>query len=102
MRAEIRTHPAPTPNTEYIKYEVDAKRCRLKVTDAVTPEMVVGWHYRSGEPVAVGFHGHVATMYFNPMHDSVMVMIAVTASRPAVVSGYQVGNVAVMCPEYRG
>jgi hypothetical protein len=104
METGTRTHLVPTPNTEYIKYEVDARRCHLKVTDAVTPETVVGWHYQSGEPVHAGFHGHVATIYFNPMHDSMMVMIAITrserASRPAVLSGHKLEDDVVMCPQY--
>jgi hypothetical protein len=102
VETETIIYPVPIPSIDYIKYEVDAKRCYLRVTDTVSPETVVGWHYQSGETVEAGFHGHVATMYFNPMHDSMMVMIAVAASGSAVVSEHKFGDVAIMCPEYCG
>lgn len=75
MQTEARRNGAPRLNTEYTKYEVDSRRCDLGVGDTVTPETVIGWHYRDGQPVKTGYHGRVATVFFNPMHDSLMILI---------------------------
>jgi hypothetical protein len=45
------------------------------VGESVTPETIVGAHHASGQILKAGLYGQVATMYFNPMHDSFMVMI---------------------------
>jgi len=60
--------------TEYKKYEVDMRRCRVDVGDLVTPETIVGWHHETGRPLKADLHGQIATLYFNPMHDSLMIM----------------------------
>jgi hypothetical protein len=65
----------PTRSVGYRKYEIDIIRCPLTVGESVTPETIVGAHHESGHPVRAGLHGRVATMYFNPMHDSFMIMI---------------------------
>lgn len=61
-------------STQYEKYEVDSRRFRLDVGELVAPETVIGVHHETGRPVKAGLHGRVATVYFNPMHDSLMVM----------------------------
>ncbi len=58
----------------YEKYEVDSRGCGLGVGDMVVPETVVGVHHKTGQPVKAGFYGRVATMYFNPMNDSVLIL----------------------------
>jgi hypothetical protein len=62
-------------SVDYRKYEFDRRRFNLQIADLVTPETIIGWHYKSGQPVKVNFYGYIATIYFNPMHDSLMVMI---------------------------
>jgi hypothetical protein len=68
----------PVLNAEYSKYEVDSRRCTLEVCDSVTPETLMGWHYASGQPVVAGIYGQVATIYYNPMHDSLMITVTTT------------------------
>ncbi len=58
----------------YEKYEVDSRRCGLDVGDLLIPETIVGHHHKSGLPVKAGLYGRVATMYFNPMNDSVLIL----------------------------
>ena len=69
------TNMAPMQIIGYRKYEVDIRRCQVDVGSSVTPETTIGWHYDTGQPVRAGLHGQVATIYFNPMHDSFMIMI---------------------------
>ncbi len=61
--------------TSYRKYEVDFRWCSLEISAPVTPGTVIGYSYDSGQPVRAGLYGQVATMYFNPMHDSLMIMV---------------------------
>jgi len=68
-----------TQNTGYRKYEVDSRFSHLEIYDIVTPETIIGWHYKSGQPVRAGIHGHIASVYFNLMNSSLMVL-AVSAS----------------------
>ena len=65
---------------QYEKYEVDSRRCGLDVGDLLVPETVVGLHHETGHPVKAGLYGRVATMYFNPMNNSVMIL-AVSVGR---------------------
>lgn len=58
----------------YKKYEVDIRRSHLKVGAPITPETVIGWHHKTSQPVLAGLHGKIATSYFNPMHNSLMIM----------------------------
>jgi hypothetical protein len=59
---------------EYRKYEVDATECSIEMGDRVTPETVIGLHHHTRQPVLAVLDGHVASVYFNPMHQSLMVM----------------------------
>jgi hypothetical protein len=59
----------------YRKYEVDVARCYLATGDRVVPDTVIGFHHSTSQPVTAGLSGLVATMYFNPMHDSLMIMV---------------------------
>jgi hypothetical protein len=63
-----------TLGTGYRKYEVDLRGCNLNIGEPIAPETVIGCHHRTGEPVTAGLHGRVATIYFNPAHDSLMIM----------------------------
>lgn len=67
-------------SVDYRKYEVDCKRFNLLLADLVTPETIVGWHYNSGQLIKANCYGYVATIYFNPRHDSFMVMIQAVTS----------------------
>jgi hypothetical protein len=80
-KTETETRGTMNLSTEYRKYEVNIKQCNLDIFDTVTPETVIGCHYESGKPVKAGFRGQVATIYFNPMHDSLMVMVVAAVSR---------------------
>jgi hypothetical protein len=74
MSVATLTRQTSVPTVDYRKYEIDSKRCNLGIYDPVTPETIIGWHYASGQPVRAGLSGHIATIYFNPMHDSFMVL----------------------------
>jgi len=65
---------APAQSIDYRKYEVDVRFCRMMVGDCVTPETVIGWNPTNGQPVRAVLAGEIATIYFNPMHDSLMIM----------------------------
>jgi hypothetical protein len=62
-------------NFDYRKYEVDCRGCNLEIGDPVGQETIIGWHYRTGLPVEAGLNGQVATIHFNPMHDSLMILV---------------------------
>jgi hypothetical protein len=74
MNTVTRTMGTLVQSVEYRKYEIDSKRCNLEICAPVTPETIIGWHYASGQPVRAGLFGHIATIYFNPMHDSFMIL----------------------------
>ena len=69
------TERLPVQSTGYRKYEVDSRWFNLEMFDTVTPETIIGWHYASGQLVRAELHGHIGSIYFNPMHDSLMVMV---------------------------
>ena len=81
MNTLVKTRGGRAEGTEYRKFEVGYRRCNVKVNDTVTPDMVIGHHYKSGQPMRSDFNGQVATIYFNPMHDSLMVMVVMGATR---------------------
>lgn len=62
-------------NTDYKKYEITSRKCKLEIGDLVTQETVIGSHHATDLPIRAEFNGQVATIYFNPMHDSLMVLI---------------------------
>jgi hypothetical protein len=64
--------------TQYEKYEVDSRGFELGPGEMVAPETVIGLHHETGRPVKAGLHGRVATVYFNPMHGSLMVLAVST------------------------
>jgi hypothetical protein len=74
---EILSRPAEmeasSPDIRYRKYEVDAQTCLLETGDRVTPETIIGFYPKTNLPVRAEFEGQVATVYFNPMHDSLMI-----------------------------
>lgn len=65
---------AQTQGITYQKYEVDSAKCNVIIGEPVSPETIIGRHYASGQPVQAGISGQVATIYFNPMHDSLLIM----------------------------
>ena len=65
--------------TQYQKYEVDSRRFQLGIGEPVAPETLIGHHHETGRPVKAGLHGMVATVYYNPMHDS-LIITAVSSS----------------------
>jgi hypothetical protein len=73
MKTSLEGKPTE-PGAGYRKYEVEIGRCRLNPGESVTPETIIGWHHETGQPVMAGLYGRVATIYFNPMHDSLMIM----------------------------
>jgi hypothetical protein len=74
MKTESGNYRTPTQSIEHRKYEVDSKRCNLEIGDLVTPETIIGLHHGTGQPVRADLNGQVATIYFNPMHDSLMIL----------------------------
>ena len=64
----------------YRKFEVGCVSCDLEINDHVTPQTIIGKHYRTGEIMAASCYGQVATMFFNPMHASLMITIIDTTA----------------------
>ncbi len=64
----------------YRKFEVGCVSCNLEINDAVTPQTIIGRHYQTGQIIAAACYGQVATMYFNPMHASLMITIIDTTA----------------------
>lgn len=58
----------------YRRYEVDTRGFSLDLCDVVEPETVVGHECSSGNPVKAGLSGRIATVYYNPMNDSFIVL----------------------------
>jgi hypothetical protein len=81
MKAQIMTYENPVQSAEYRKYEVDSSRCALEICDLVTPETTIGWHYSSDQLIRAGLHGHVATIYYNPMHNSLIITVTTSKLR---------------------
>lgn len=71
----------PAGRADFRKYEVDSRICNVTELETVSPDTVIGYHYASGQPVRSGLLGQVATIYFNPMHDSLMVMVLAAPAR---------------------
>ena len=64
--------------TGHRKFEVQRRNYRLVIGEKVTPETIIGKDYHTQENLTAGCYGKVATAYFNPMHDSLMIMVIVT------------------------
>ena len=56
-------------------YEIDANDCELYEGDRLAPGQEIGTDIRSGTAIYMDFWGQVATVYYNPMNDSFLVMI---------------------------
>jgi hypothetical protein len=78
MIAETETLGYLAQSVAYRKYEVDSRRFNLQITDPVTPGTIIGWHHKSGQPVVSDVSGQIATIYYNPMHDSLMITVTAT------------------------
>jgi hypothetical protein len=78
MVTETETFGPLAQSVEYRRYEVDSRRFNLEITDPVTPETLIGWHHKTGQPVMAGIYGQIATIYFNPMHNSLMITATTT------------------------
>jgi hypothetical protein len=81
MYTEIRV--SNEHKTPYHKCEVISSSCRLKVYDQVTPETIIGKHPVTGQEIRAALPGHVATAYFNPMHNSLMIMLIADCLEPS-------------------
>ncbi len=64
-----------TQEMAYSKYEVKVQGCKIAVNDLVTPQTVIGQHYQTRQKIKATGYGQVATVFYNPMHDSLMIMI---------------------------
>jgi hypothetical protein len=51
VEMEFETNRIPISSIQYRKYEVNPKRCVLKVGDLVEPETIIGLHHETGQPV---------------------------------------------------
>ncbi len=60
------------------KYEVNSSACRIELGELVSPDTIIGLDHATGRPVRAGLRGHVASLYFNPAHDSFMVLAVCT------------------------
>lgn len=60
---------------EYVKFELDANDFELNPGDTVAPGGEIGIDIRSGSPAYLDNWGKVATVYYNPMNHSYIVMI---------------------------
>ncbi len=59
-------------------YEVEADGFDLHEGDGVAPGLIIGKEVKSGETIKAFYCGHIATVYFNPMNESYLVMIYLT------------------------
>jgi hypothetical protein len=75
MVTETQITKTAIDNFDYRKYEVGYRGCSLEIGDPVSQETIIGWHYRTCLPVKAGINGQVATIHFNPMHDSLMILV---------------------------
>jgi hypothetical protein len=67
-------HRDPSGN-RFRTYEIDANDCELFEGDRLPLGHEIGTDIRSGMPTYLDFWGQVATVYYNPMNDSFLVMI---------------------------
>lgn len=74
MEISVDNKGIPLENKEYRKYEVDFETCTIEENDMVTPETLVGYRHQDGKPVRAGLYGYIASIFFNPMHNSLMVL----------------------------
>jgi len=56
-------------------YEVDADDFNLYQGDRVAEGFEIGMDIHSGDTIYLNFNGYVATVYYNPMNHSYLVMI---------------------------
>jgi hypothetical protein len=73
VETEVNTRE-PAQSTPYRKYEVDLKSCNVELYQSVSPATIIGRHFTSGHAVRAGIFGQIATIYFNPMHDSLLIL----------------------------
>lgn len=59
----------------FIKYEVNSEDCELEIGEMIEPDTLIGYHYLTYQPVIASRHSYVATSYFNPMHNSQMILV---------------------------
>jgi hypothetical protein len=62
----------------YRKYEVDSDTFNLDLYDVVVPDSIIGYHHKNGKLVKAGLQGKIATIYFNPMNDSLIITVVST------------------------
>jgi|WetSurMetagenome_2_1015567.scaffolds.fasta_scaffold651115_1 hypothetical protein len=67
-------HRDPSGN-RFKTYEIDANDCELFEGERLVPGQEIGTDIRSGMAICIDFWGQVATVYYNPMNDSFLVMI---------------------------
>jgi hypothetical protein len=84
--------------TKYKKYEVASRNCSINLLDTVTPETVIGCHYGNKRPIRSELHGRVATMYYNPRHDSLIVMVVASGDWPSDTNKSCLINEALTIP----
>jgi len=78
-------------NNRYKKYEIDSRNCNIDIFDKVTPDNVIGSHYANGRQVTSDFAGQVASMFYNPMHDSMLILIVEDETEIRDIPGLYLG-----------
>jgi hypothetical protein len=68
-------HRDPT-GSNFMTYELDANDFELYQDDTIAPGGEIGTDIRSGSPIYLPCWGKVATIYYNPMNHSFLVMIS--------------------------
>jgi hypothetical protein len=68
-------HRDPRGNV-FKTFEIDANDCELYPGDRISPGFEIGIDIHSGSMIYPDFEGTVATVYYNPMNHSYLVMIA--------------------------
>lgn len=74
MKKHVSASQEANSQTRYRKYEVDRESCILKIGDLVYPHSLVGFHPITRQPIKAQITGKIATMHFNPMNLSLMIM----------------------------
>ena len=68
----------------YRTYQVDADGFDLHEGDIVEPGLEIGTDVHSKAPVLTDYWGYVATVYYNTMNDSFLVMVCLQRSHKGI------------------
>jgi hypothetical protein len=62
-------------NSKYKRFEIEASECDLQIGSRVTPETIIGRDFETGEMMAAGCRGRVASINFNATDHTLIVVV---------------------------